>query len=74
MALVRYTLAKGAPAGVARATVVVGVGVVVTSETAVEVTSKPALNLSAAAFLLDLVLIHSVLKWLHHPLVKYVML
>ena len=32
------------------------------------------IHLYAAAFLFHLVLVHGVLKWLHHPLLKYVML
>ena len=40
----------------------------------VEVVVDTALSTNATAFLFFLVLLHGVLKWLHQPLLKYVML
>ena len=40
----------------------------------VEVGPESAISLKEAAFFDFLVLVHDVLKWLHHPLLKYVML
>ena len=37
-------------------------------------TSEREVNRMASALSLLLVLLHAVLKWLHHPLAKYVML
>ena len=40
-----------------------------------DLVTEPAINLDAAtALLLLFVLLHGVLKWLHHPVLKYVML
>ena len=40
----------------------------------VVVEGEVELNCIAIALLLLLVVVHAVLKWLHHPLAKYVML